>query len=412
MLKRVLILSALAGAGHVRAGQALEEAFGLLGAVEQVRHEDVLQLTNAPFRNLCSKTYIELAGNAPSLLGWLYNHSDRPWHNHSEQLALETWNMGGLVKLLDDYQPDLVISTHWMPADIMSWLTCRRKSNAQHVVVVTDLDVHALWLTQHYSHYFVAIDESKQFLERLGFEKDRITVSGIPIDPVFAIDKDKRQLRSIHGLDPDMITIMISGGGFGVGPIDRILLELGRLKRPAQVLVMCARNEELREKITSQVQASQSNGRISTRVLGYVDDIDEYMAASDLIIGKPGGLTTSEALAKGVAFVIVNPIPEQEERNSDHLLEEGAAIRCNNLPVLAYKIERLLNQPSRLMSMRQNALRLARPNAAKDIIQSVLALSDAGRLNVSSSPVGHSCQTMRWEDTPKVKTPLPEGCIS
>jgi processive 1,2-diacylglycerol beta-glucosyltransferase len=102
--------------------------------------------------------------------------------------------------------------------------------------------------------------------------------------------------------------------------------------------------------------------------------MDEYMTASDILLGKPGGLTTSEALSKGLVFVVVNPIPGQEERNSDHLLEDGVAIRCNNLPALAYKIDRLLEDPSRLSRMQSNALRLARPGAAREIVGKLLAL--------------------------------------
>ena len=100
------------------------------------------------------------------------------------------------------------------------------------------------------------------------------------------------------------------------------------------------------------------------------------MAASDLIVGKPGGLTTSEALARGLVFVVVNPIPGQEERNSDHLLEEGAAIRCNNLPVLAYKIDRLLDDEARFATMRENVRRLGHPRAAFDVVDRVVALAE------------------------------------
>src|SRR5206468_10601077 len=113
------------------------------------------------------------------------------------------------------------------------------------------------------------------------------------------------------------------------------------------------------------------------KVVGYTTAIDENMAAADLLVGKPGGLTTSEALAKGLVLVIVNPIPGQEERNADHLLEEGVAIRCNNLPALAYKIDRLLDDPARLASMRENVQRLARPNAARDVVAALIGEGEA-----------------------------------
>src|SRR5574338_278891 len=100
--------------------------------------------------------------------------------------------------------------------------------------------------------------------------------------------------------------------------------------------------------------------------------MDELMTASDIVLGKPGGLTTSEALAKGLAFAIVNPIPGQEERNSDHLFEAGVGIRCNNLPTLAYKLDRLLADPGRLATMQTKARKLSHPNAAKEIVERLL----------------------------------------
>ena len=119
-----------------------------------------------------------------------------------------------------------------------------------------------------------------------------------------------------------------------------------------------------------------ADAQVTLKVVGYTTEMDEYMAASDLVVGKPGGLTTSEAMARGLGFVVVSPIPGQEERNSDHLLEEGAAIRCNNPPVIAYKIDRLLDDPVRLGAMRAAALRLGRPRAAFDIVARVSQLGD------------------------------------
>jgi processive 1,2-diacylglycerol beta-glucosyltransferase len=150
-----------------------------------------------------------------------------------------------------------------------------------------------------------------------------------------------------------------------------------RLEHPAQVVVICGRNEELKQKIERLAARSNSGSKVAVKALGYTTEMDEYMAASDIVLGKPGGLTTSEALAKGLVFVIVNPIPGQEERNSDHLLEEGVAIRCNNLPVLAYKIDRLLDDPARFAMMQANARRLARPRAAHEIIEKLLSLEQA-----------------------------------
>jgi processive 1,2-diacylglycerol beta-glucosyltransferase len=158
-----------------------------------------------------------------------------------------------------------------------------------------------------------------------------------------------------------------------MGPIESLIRALLPLRGPAQIVAICGRNEELCTGLRTLAAQLDPAAAVSLHVVGYTTEMDEYMAAADLVVGKPGGLTMSEALARGVPFVIVNPIPGQEERNADHLLEEGAAIRCNNLPALAYKVDRLLGDPQRLASMRANIRRLARPRAAHDIVQTLLA---------------------------------------
>lgn len=178
-------------------------------------------------------------------------------------------------------------------------------------------------------------------------------------------------MREKHGLRRDGAVILSSAGGFGVGRIDELMTSLLRIGHPAQVVAICGRNEELRARLVRLAGGLAADARVTLKVVGYTTEMDEYMAASDLVVGKPGGLTTSEAMARGLVFVVVSPIPGQEVRNSDHLLEEGAAIRCNNLPVIAYKIDRLLDDPRRLDAMRANALRLGRPRAAFDIVAKV-----------------------------------------
>ncbi|MEA2173504.1 MAG: processive 1,2-diacylglycerol beta-glucosyltransferase [Blastocatellia bacterium] len=375
MFDKVLILSASAGAGHIRAAQAVERAFVEAQAAREVRHVDMLEYTNKLFRNLYSRAYIDMVNNAPEMLGWLYDHLDKPWKNERRRLAFDKLNTRPFVKMLKAYGAEMVVCTHFLPAEIISWLKAKERINTRQAIVVTDFDVHAMWLCHHYEQYFVALDETREHLTQLGIPPSKLTVSGIPIDPVFNIKKDRREMREKLNLAQDRTTILVSAGGFGVGPIDHLLTSLLQLKHPAQAIVVCGRNEELKarvERLTSTAEARE--GHVDVHALGYTTLMDEYMAAADIVLGKPGGLTTSEALARGLAFVIVNPIPGQEERNSDHLLEEGVAIRCNNLPVLAYKIDRLLDDPARLETMKANALRLAHPRAAQEIVSKLLAL--------------------------------------
>ena len=375
MLKKVLLLSASAGAGHVRAAEAIEKAFkeAADGESREVQHLDILNYTNKVFRHLYSKAYIDLVNRLPEVPGWVYDKLDKPWKNERRRLALDKLNTRPLVKLLREYQPDLIVCTHFLPAEIVSWLKAKERLASRQVIIVTDFDVHAMWLVHHYEHYFVAIDEARAYLEALGIPAGKITVSGIPIDPVFAKTKDKQEMRAKHGLAPDRTTILLSAGGFGVGSVDALISSLLPLQHRAQIVAICGRNEELKKRLTRAAARAKADATVLLKPFGYTKEMDELMAASDIVLGKPGGLTTSEALAKGLAFVIVNPIPGQEERNSDHLLEAAVGIRCNNLPVLSYKLDQLLADPQRFASMQANARWMGRPNAAAKIVEQLLA---------------------------------------
>jgi processive 1,2-diacylglycerol beta-glucosyltransferase len=371
-LNRVLVLSASAGAGHVRAAQALERALVDTGRVREVRHVDILQYTSKLFRRLYAQAYLDLVNRAPEVLGWLYDYFDEPWKHERLRLALDKLNTTRFIRLLEDYAPDWAVSTHFLPAQIIGWLRSKGRLATRQAIVVTDLDVQGMWLTRHVDRYFVALEETRAHLERLGVPSNAISVSGIPIDPVFAEPKDARAMRVKHGLAPGSTTILVSAGGFGVGPVEALIHTLLELQHPAQLVVICGRSEELKGRLDALAAVRPPATSPTLHVVGYTTEMDEYMAAADLLVGKPGGLTSSEALARGLALVIVHPIPGQEERNADHLLETGVAIRCNNLPALAWKIDRLLADAARLAAMRANARRLARPLAARDIATTLL----------------------------------------
>jgi processive 1,2-diacylglycerol beta-glucosyltransferase len=176
-------------------------------------------------------------------------------------------------------------------------------------------------------------------------------------------------MRRKHDLASDRTTILLSSGGFGVGSVDAIIASLEHLKHRAQIVAVCGRNEELKRRLMKISARIKPEASVLVKPFGYTQEMDELMAASDLVLGKPGGLTTSEALAKGLVFVIVNPIPGQEERNSDHLLEGAVAIRCNNLQTLSYKLDRLLANPKHLAAMQTNSRAMGRPNAATEIVR-------------------------------------------
>jgi processive 1,2-diacylglycerol beta-glucosyltransferase len=383
MNKRVLILSATSGNGHVRAAQALEKAFRQCAEPVDVKHIDALQYTSPMFRNLYSRAYLRLVNNAPHVLGYVYDAADKPWRAENRRLAFDRLNALPLIRQIVDYEADLIVCTHFMPAEIVSWLLAKKRVQAKHAVIVTDFDAHAMWLTRNYDVYFAAMEETREHLVSMGLERNKIEVTGIPIDPVFAEIKDKREMRLKYGLSPDRTVVMLSAGGFGVGNMEALLEQLCAVRHPLQVLAMCGQNQRLYADVTKLAGAHAEQHPGSQTIItpvSFTKTIDEYMSAADMIVGKPGGLTTCEALAKSLVFVIVNPIPGQEERNSDHLLEESCAIRCNNLPALAYKIDRLLDDQSKFAELSKNAQRLARPHAATEIVQRLMVANSRARV--------------------------------
>lgn len=365
--KKVLILSAAAGTGHLKAAEAIEKACLNTSGIGEVIHQDALQYTNKFFRDFYSKLYTQLVQNAPDFLGWWYKTSDEPWRTDGMRLAFDRLNTGPLVRFMQEFQPDFTICTHFMPAGIMAQLIEQKKMKSHLSIVVTDFDFHAMWLSRTFHHYFVAIEETKAHLEALGLPGAHITVSGIPIDPVFGEKVDRRALKRERGFDPDLPVLLVSAGALSVSPMNYLLEHLMKMRNQVQLIVVCGRNEDLLRDVE---KVAKDHRQI--HVLGYTDEMHVWMKMADLFIGKPGGLTTAEALACGLPMVVVSPIPGQEERNSDHLLENGVAVKSNTFTTLAFKVDRLLDNPERLEAMRRNAFALGRSDAASCIVETLM----------------------------------------
>jgi processive 1,2-diacylglycerol beta-glucosyltransferase len=367
--KRVLIFSASAGTGHVKAAEALAKTFAQDPRVETVEHKDALLYTNKVFRDFYSKLYVQLIRSAPLVLGWVYKQSDEPWKTDQLRLRLDRLSAAPLVKFIKNFRPDITVCTHFMPVGIISHLISRGILDAHLSIVVTDLDMHAMWLSRVFHRYFVAIEETRAHLEALGLPPERITVSGIPVDPSFATPVDRAEIRYRNHLDPEKTTLLISAGALGVTPAEFVVARLLQLRHDVQGIVICGKNDELRHRLKEMLAPYAER----FKVVGWTDRMYEYMKISDLFIGKPGGMTTAEALACGLPMIVVDPIPGQEERNSDHLLEQGCALKSNELTTLPWKIDRLLDEPGKLETMKRKAAELGRPNAARTIVETLIA---------------------------------------
>ncbi len=399
--QRVLILSASVGTGHKVAASALEDSFRRQSDAHVV-NQDVLELTNEAYTKLSADAYLLVAKRMPWLLGWVYDVNDVP----SEQPLRKLWDMLNtqpVVRFIKDYQPHICVCTHFTPAGIIAQLIAMNQIDTSLSVVTTDYDFQGQWLSQTFNRYFVARDESKARLIDLGVVADRITVSGIPVHPRFGEPVDRHAVLAAYDLRADLPVIVVSAGAVGAGSAQAIVAQIMNMQRAVQCVVVCGTNHRLRQ----AVEALTFPQAARFRVLGFTTDMVNLVRVATLFVGKPGGLTASECMAAGTPMVIVTPIPGQEERNADYLLEEGAAMRCNDLEIIDYKLDRLLSDPGRLDQLRNNARRVGRPDAAHVIATTALAdrrepaqYDWRAVLDSTRSQAGRLSARRPWEATP------------
>jgi processive 1,2-diacylglycerol beta-glucosyltransferase len=372
---RVLILSVSIGSGHVRAAEALELAFRRACPQAEVHNADVLALAAPLFRRCYGGLYLDFAANAPWILRYCYELMDRPrpcprrgWWARC-RVFLETLGLRRLLDLLHERPWDLIVNTHFLPGDIVADLKRRGQLPAKQVVVTTDYETTHAWINEPCELYVTATEEAALYLERQGVPAGRTRVLGIPIHPAFGAGKARGECLRRQGLAGDRPVLLQLAGGAGVGRIEAVYRALLEVEVPLDLVVVAGRNEAAARRLREI-----PSPRHRVKILGYTAEIDELMVAADLVVSKPGGLTTSEALACGTPLVVVDPLPGQEERNSDLLLESGAAIKANHFLTLAYKVTELLRDRARLDRMRVQARSLSRPRAAFDVVDCALGL--------------------------------------
>ncbi|MBU0926571.1 MAG: glycosyltransferase [Spirochaetes bacterium] len=376
MGKRVMILSASAGSGHVKAAQAVEEACRTDPRVSDVLNLDALEYTNDIFQQIYSKGYLEAVKNAPELWAMAYDNMDKPWEKTLFYSVIHRINSQPLVRKIVEYDPDICICTNMMPADIVAHLIQQDKVHCNLGIVVTDFYVHALWLEEVFTRYFVPKQENKYHLSRLGLPSDRIVVSGIPVLERFSADMPKPELLRKHGLDPDLPLVLLSAGAFGLLKAETIHKILEQIKSRCQIVVICGKNASLKSRLEKLIEASEGGNLHKYLVEGYTDSMHEFLRLADVFIGKPGGLTTSECLVSGVPMVIWDPIPGQEQYNAYYLLENGVGVLPDNAITIGFKVDQLLADPERLSAMKARAKAISHPFAARVVVDEMLKNED------------------------------------
>jgi processive 1,2-diacylglycerol beta-glucosyltransferase len=364
--KRVLILSAGVGSGHNMAGGVIER---YLKATPGVYAEivDVLELSNDAYQYLYGKTYFKLVDAVPWLVGWGYEANDPPFKLKKPVEMFDRINTMSTVRRIRNFNPDVVVCTHFLPARLAALLLAREVITAPIFVVTTDYDFQGLWLNPPFSRIFVAREETKAYMEAIGVPADRLTTSGIPVRPLFGEPVDAEAVRKRYDLDAAKPLLLVSAGAAGGSYTTAAVKQTLRMTSDFQTVVICGANAELKTEVERLITGRENQ----YRVLGYSRDMPDLMRIASLFIGKPGGLSSSECMAAGLPMVLIKPIPGQEERNSDYLLEQGAAVKCNYEGTIGYKIDEILSEPGRLERMSANARRVGHPDAAATVAAAV-----------------------------------------
>lgn len=401
MKQRVLVLTASVGSGHNSAAAALEQIFRQAPGIAEVRTIDALALTGDTYRSLNSDLYFTMVRSAPWLIGWTYDYNDAPFKDPRIYMIWSTIANEPLINTIREYQPDITVCTHFLPAKIVSLLMARAYLTTRLSIVTTDFDFQGLWMTSHFNRYFVAIEETKVRMVNLGVPEERIVVSGIPVSSAFTQPLDRAAVLARYSLRQDVPIVLISAGAAGGDYAKEIVTQVMRMRSPFQAVVICGKNARLRQQIEALVVPQAER----FRVLGFTREMPDLMRVAALFVGKPGGLSSAECMAAELPMVIINPIPGQEERNADHLLEAGAAVRCNYRSTVGFKIDRILGETGRLARMREGTRRLGKPYAAEQIVATVLddtleplVLSEAEQQLMSALATGEAPPLRDVED--------------
>lgn len=378
MSKKVLIMSASTGGGHNRAAKAMKDEIEkkcIDGEHITCEIIDSLKLINTTMDKIISSGYEKSAKYTPKAWGGVYKMSDAnivSKHEYKGNL-FNTLLASKLKKLLKERKPDLIIGTHPFPMIALSTLKkkypYRNAFNSFFVPplisVLTDYTAHSTYIQDEIDYYIAGDEYVKEVLISEGVDGDKIKPYGIPVEKSFLEHREKSVVLEELGLAPDKFTVLLMGGSFGAGNIKDTLKELLEIDRDFQIIVITGRNETLKEKLEKSLEKYTIDKNIS--ILGFTQDMNDILSAVDIIVSKPGGLTTTECLLKELPMIIPYYIPGQEEENMDFLSNCGAALRTSKKFTISVLLKVLIDNPTRMELLKNNIKSVKKQNTAEDI---------------------------------------------
>ena len=373
-MKKVIIFYASYGGGHLSAARSIKENMETNYEDIDVKLIDCMEYVNKTVNKITTKAYSEMAKKAPKTWGRVY------WKSQKGPLAQISTTSNKILsiklyKLLKDFEPNLIVSTHPFGSQMCAYLKKHGKLNAKIATVMTDYAPHDQWLVfnKYVDYYFVSHDGMKKELHEKGIPNEKIFATGIPLSNKFLLKYDKPTILKSFGLSPDKKTVLFFGGGeFGLGKTQTFKIFKSFVECPEniQIVAISGKNPKMKEAFENLVESL--NKTDSVKILEYTNQVPELMSISDLVVTKPGGLTTTESLASGLPIVVINPIPGQEEENASYLEKNKVAIWLKKDDDVEAILKDLFSNPEKMQEMKIRARLLAKKNSTKDICKILL----------------------------------------
>jgi processive 1,2-diacylglycerol beta-glucosyltransferase len=379
--KRVLFLYLTKHSGHYAAAVAIEEALRRLDSGVETMLLDSFSHANPLLSKVTLRAYLAILKTAPELWEYMYDNPEFKERTKKIHELLNRGNSKKLQRVLDKFHPDVVVSTQAFSCGVMA--TWKRNTGNHHVGLVgvlTDFVAHRYWGAPEVDLYIAPTDATRQTLLAQGVPDERVRVYGIPISHVFREPVDAVAVVRRLGLRPDLPKIVVMGGSLGLGPVKSVIRKLDKLPQPFDIIAIAGKNADLRERLERQGHKL----RHPTKIIGFAENIHELMSIAEVLVTKPGGITTAEALTKAVPMIIINPIPGQEQKNTDVLLANGVAVQARRPAAVAEYVGQFLRDPEKTRQMRRAARPLSRPFAAEDAARDLYALLNGSPVSAAA----------------------------
>lgn len=371
-MKKILILYAAYGGGHLSAAKSLKNYIDKNYQNVETNLVDCMKYINKPIEKITTSAYKEMAKKAPWVWKKVYYNSEKGLLGKFSSTT-NKFMSHKLLHLFEDYKPDLVISTHPFGTQMTEYLKKKNKVNCKLATILTDFAPHDQWLVgnEYGDYYFVSHEKMKESLIKdFRVDESKVYATGIPLSERFSQKFDTNEIYNLFELDKNKKTILFFGGGeFGLGKEKTvaILKTLTNHLDKYQIIAVSGRNPKMNTAFKNL--ANELGNPSSLKIFDYITNVPEAMHISDLVITKPGGLTTTESLASHLPILVINPIPGQEEENAEFLVQAGVAIWLKSSDNSDEVITKLLNSPNKLEKMRNNTEKLAHIDSTKNICE-------------------------------------------